>query len=92
MKMYQRLEEKIIGRVINDLGTVNESIPGVDEKKFNIFLTEKDNQYYIAIKETMNNPEFEAYYTLFSMENVEKLRHFFAIGLKVSNSRPLKPK
>ena len=90
--MYQRIEERIIGRVIDDLGTVNEGIPDVDEKKFNIFLTEKDNQYHIAIKETMNDPEFEAYYTVFSMENIEKLRHFFAIALKVSNSKPLKPK
>jgi hypothetical protein len=29
---------------------------------------------------------------VFSMENVEKLRHFFGIALKVSNSKPLKPK
>jgi hypothetical protein len=92
MEYIKYFEEKAIGKIINNLGTLDEGIWNINGRRYDIFLTEKDNQYYVAIKETMDFPDLVPFYTIFRIDNVEKLRDFFDKAIKISNAKPLKPK
>jgi len=92
MEYIKYFEERTIGRIISDLGTLNEGVWEINGKRYNIFLTEKDNQYYVAIKETMDFPDLEPFYTIFNIEDVEKLRDFLDEAIKISKTKPLKTK
>lgn len=92
MEYIKYFEERAIGRIIGNLGTLDEGIWNINGRRYDIFLTEKDNQYHVVIKETMDFPDLEPFYTIFRIDNVEKLRDFLDEAIKRSNAKPLKPK